>query len=248
MYGKTLDEWCMVAIWSNECVAHQVFVCETKEHADRLAPIAEKYGVELVVRPPDMLHPANDTGGLPIRWGCDHAMEQERKRGGWYGLITTPFVITPCKRPGLYDEMRAHYIKSINNPDYQHNYPCVMGLMPNPQGWLWQDDGAGTSAQMVIGKSGRAEYNDMPNAYYGLLQHFIAASWSWFNFQDFVYSRAKVQGIGVYDVIPFPIAWWEDCHIDTEAEWEQAEWAFGKYLGGAAAMDRYLEYRAGWAK
>lgn len=247
MYGKTLDEWCMLAMWSNECIAHQVFVCETKEHADRLAPIAEKYDVELVVRPPDMLHPANDTGGLPIRWGCDKAMADARAKGEWYGLITTPFVVAPLKRPGLFDEMRTHYIATINNPDYQHSYPCVMGMLANPPGWFWQDHGPGTSAEMVIGNTGRAEYNDMPRAYYGVLQHFIASSWAWFNFQDFVMSRAKVTGIGVYDVIPFNVAWWEDLHIDTQDQWDVAEWAFGKYLGGVEAEDRYREYRNGWA-
>jgi hypothetical protein len=247
MYGKTLDEWCMMAMWSNRCIAQQVFVCETKPHADRLASIAEKYGVDLVVRPPDMLHPVNDTGGLPIRWGADWAFDEARKKGEWFSLITTPFVVSPCKRPGLFDEMVEHYRTTINNPDYQNGYPCVLGVVKDPQGWFWQDRGPGTPVEMVVGNTG-VSFNAAPNSYIGNIQHLIAASWAWLNFQDLVSSRAPITGLGLFSAIPFPIKWWEDCHIDTQDEWDWTEWAFGKYLGGKDAEDAYKAYRETWAR
>jgi len=246
--GKTLDEWCMIQMATNRCIARQVFVCETKAHVERLIPIAKRWGVELIVRPRDMLHPANDTGGLPTRWGVDWAMEEARDQGDWYGLTTTPFVVTPCRRPGLFDELHAYYLTEINNPDYQYGYPCVMGMVPDPVGWFWEDRGPGTPAQMVLGQTGRAEFNQLPRAYTGIMSHWIAASWAWTHFQDFVMSRAKVKGLGEYDVIPFRVEEWEDLHIDTEEQWQRAEYEFLRHFGGSGeeAEKRYLEYRKTW--
>jgi hypothetical protein len=237
----------MVQMWSSKCVAKQVFVCETKEHAARLVPLAEQYNVELVVRPPDMLHPVNDTGGLPIRWGVDHALAEARKTGEWYGLITTPFVVSPCRKPGLYDALHAAYIERVNNPDYQSTYPCIMAMAPNPQGWFWQNQGGDSPVKMVVGNTG-VSYNTTPNSYYGLLQHFITATWAWLPMMDLTNTRAAIEGVGLYAAMPFDIQEWEDCHIDTEEEWARAEYEFGKHIGqGPDAIELYYNYRKGWA-
>ena len=55
MCGKTLDEWTMIQLWSSKYVSRSVFVCETEKHRERLAPLAEKYGADLMVRSPELL-------------------------------------------------------------------------------------------------------------------------------------------------------------------------------------------------
>ena len=239
-HGKTLDEWCALQMWSNQCVARQVFVAETPDHANRLQALLGRYDVEVISRPAGMLHPICDTGGLPIRYGVDYAFKT-----GWYPLITTPFVVSPCKRPGLFDEMVSHYLRVVKAPDWERSMPQVMAMTPNPSGWFWQDSGEATPAEMVVSKTG-ISFNETPRAYYGVLQHFVAASWSWRSLQSLVETRAPIQDLGKYSVYPFPIADWEDCHIDTEEQWTRAEWEFQRNILDKLGPDCYQNYRRTW--
>lgn len=235
--GKTLDEWCAIQMWSNQCIARQIFVAETPDHATRLQALLGKYDVEVISRPRGMLHPVCDTGGLPIKYGVAHAFKT-----GWYPLITTPFVVSPCRRPGLYDDLVAHYLKMVKNPDRETGQSQVIAMVKDPPGWLWQDRGEGTQAEMVLPKTG-VSFNDYPNAWTGCLQHFVAASWQWLAFGTVADSRAPIPNLGVYSVYPYPIEDWEDAHIDTEEQWQRAEWQFQHNVLDKLGPDCYQEYR-----
>jgi hypothetical protein len=231
-HGKTLDEWTMLQLWSSKSISKAIFVCETMEHADRLEPMAAKYGVELMVRPKQMLHPLNDTGGLPIVWAYKQAMERT-----FYTLVTCPFVVSPCRPPGFFDEMTAFYCKTFGNPDWIYGYPQVTGGYSSYL-TLFDVDKDGRATQ--VSKS-HLNYNPMLRV--SALNHALMATW-WYEAQ-LVFERGR------RDLSVSPIIWeiepWMDIHIDTEDQWKEAEFWFGEKIL-SKGEDCYERYRSTWAQ
>ncbi len=230
--GKTLDEWLMLQLWSSKYLGKAVFVCETEEHVRKLSPLAQKYDIRLLVRPRDMLHPANDSGSLPISWAVEQIFKEE-----WFSLITTPFVVSPCRPPGFFDMMVEVYLAWISNPDFQMKAPMIIGGYETDIS-LWQ-----ISKTQQRGKQlGLSYLNRNPEIMGSITNHWIAASW-WYRAKVILdYSRHDLS----FEPIFFKIEPWMDTHIDTEDHWEEAEYWFGKKILNQGS-DCYEQYREKWA-
>jgi hypothetical protein len=236
--GKTLDEWTMLQLWSSRSVTRKIFVCETQEHANRLSPLADKYGVELMVRPRQMLHPLNDTGLLPVSWAFKEATKRE-----YYSLFINPaFVITPCRPPGFHDEMVAFYLKTFGNPDYILGVPSVLAGFSSDLESYELKEGRGH----ILGS---AYYNRNPIKRVSRGSHAICAGWYYESQVLMQLSRHytmcehefSMAGDVMWDIEP-----WMDIHIDTEDEWKEAEFWFKEKIL-SQGEDCYERYRKNWS-
>lgn len=231
--GKTLDEWTMIQLWSSKYVGRALFVCETEEHAKRLHPLAEKYKIELVVRSKELLHSSNDSGSLVTFEAIQYAL-----RTDYYSILTTPFVISPCRPPGFFDWMVDIYLKEIPNMDFSVGAPQVLG------GWqmdmsIWQLDKNRRAIQkgpLFLTKSDKFLASRS--------QHHISATWwhigamyKWFAHAD--------ENAGNYEPIMFEIEPWMDSHIDDEEDWDLTEYYFQKKIL-SKGENCYDEYRDTW--
>ena len=230
--GKTLDEWLMIQIWSSRTVIHGVFICETEAHRDRLAPMAEQYGITLMVRPRDMLHRLNDSGSIPTAW----AVEELCRGGEYYTLVTTPLVVAPCRPPGFFDHMVAEYCKVIETPDFQRGQPMLLGCY-NSDYSVFELDESRRARQL-----GTIYLNKNPINRATSMQHWLAALWwyrgqKWLEFSRHSFELAPM----VFDIEP-----WMDIHIDTEEDWDAAEFWFQKKIL-SKGEDCYETYRRSWA-
>lgn len=230
-HGKTLDEWLMIQLWSSKYCGKAIFVCETEAHRGKLQPMAGKYGVELIVRPREMLHPINDTGGLPIYCGIMHALKSD-----YYSLITSPFVVSPCRPPGFFDRMVEHYLRLIATcPDYERGRAWVMGAY-DLDGAMFELDEHSTGTQL-----GTVYLNKNPLSRFSTTQHWIAATWWYLASLPITVSRHDLSlRPKIFDIKP-----WEDIHIDTQDQWEWAEYWFGKKIL-SQGEDCYERYRETW--
>jgi hypothetical protein len=232
-HGKTLDEWLMIQLWSSRYCGKAIFVCETWEHSERLQPMADKYNVELIIRPKDMLHPINDSGSIPIWYAANRALYQD-----YYSLITSPFVVSPCRPPGFFDMMVEQYLKLIvNNPDYERGQAMVVGAY-EPDGALFEIDDKHTGKQQ-----GTVYLNKNPVLRFSTTSHWMAATWWWTSNYHIGTSRHDFKmKPKLFDIEP-----WQDIHIDTQDNWDWAEYWFGKKIL-SQGEDCYERYRATWAK
>ena len=226
--GKTLDEWTMLQLWSSKSITYSVFVCETHKHAERLAPMASKYGIELIVRPSEMLHPLDDSGSIPLLWSFRKAMAHRH-----YTLVTTPFVVCPCRPPGFFDDMAAFYRKTFGNPDFERGSPQVMGAYPLDTMMFSVQNGRGVEI-------GEPYLNYTAKYRYSVSNHTLMASW-W-------YEGNTILNNSRHELAISPILWdiepWMDIHIDTEEQWREAEFWFREKIL-SKGEDCYESYRRG---
>jgi hypothetical protein len=231
-HGKTLDEWLMIQLWSSKYLGRAYYVCETRSHLNKLAPLADKYDIELLVRPEGMLHPLADTGGLPITYGVKKALESE-----WFPLIQTPFVVAPCRPPGFFDRMVEAYLNAFGNPDYARNQMWVMGGYESDLAYFTVDD-EGVARQP---KDIELYLNRNPKVRVSTTQHWIGFTHWWDS-----YWRSAA---GRYDLTISPVIVniepWEDIHIDTQDNWDWAEYWFEKKIL-SQGEDCYERYRESW--
>jgi len=69
--------------------------------------------------------------------------------------------------------------------------------------------------------------------------------WAWLHTQSGLIM--KLSGLLDTGTYPFKVPVWTDVHIDTQEDWDLAEWYFGKYIGeGEMGYNRYVEYRKSW--
>lgn len=228
--GKTLDEWTMIQLWSSKSITHSIFVCETLEHAERLGPLARQYGVELMVRPEAMLHRLNDSGSIPIFWAYRKAT-----RENFYTLLTTPFVVAPCRPPGFFDDMVEFYCSRFGNPDFTTRHGAeVLGGYPSDITEFETVNGVGK-------QRGTPYINLNPEVRITQFNHWLRAAWYYEGMQMLANSR--------HDVSLSPVIWeiepWMDIHIDTEEQWQNAEYWFEKKIL-SLGDDPYRRYRETW--
>jgi hypothetical protein len=228
----------MIQLRTCKYVDRIVFVCETIEHAQRLGPIASKYNVKLYVRPQDMLHPVNDTGGLPIYWAAQEAFKDD-----WWSLVATPFNNTPCRKPGFYDEMVELYLQKVENPDWCPEAACVMAATKSDY-WIGNRDESG---RLRITNQDGYEYNVSPMRYHSGMNHFVAASWWWFSTAFMAFARTK-NSAAIYSPFIYDIENWEDIHIDEEEDWEAAEFYFKTRILDVYGENGYEKYAETWRK
>jgi hypothetical protein len=231
-HGKTLDEWLMIQLWSSKYLGHAYFVCETLAHHDKLLPMADKYGIELLVRPEGMLHPIADTGGIPISWGVKKALERE-----WFPLIQTPFVVAPCRPPGFFDMMVEAYLAAFGNPDYCRGQMWVMGGYKADSAYFEVGaDGVGTQPTKEL------YLNQNPATRLSTTQHWVGFTHWW--------QAAWPLGAARHDLAISPVMVeiepWMDIHIDTQDQWEWAEYWFEKKIL-SQGEDCYERYRESWS-
>ena len=227
-HGKTLDEWCAIQVRASKYAGRHIFVAETEAHAEKLIYL-EQYGVEIWVRPKDMLHPLNDSGGVILHWATKKALAEE-----WYTLMTHPFVVSPCRGPGFFDRMVECYRNSFGNPDQTRGQMIVMGGCPTDQ------------AMFVKGKDGYgkqlgASYINADTSWrISYETHYMALSSWWMSFYE-VFASRMASG---FEPVIFDIAPWEDIHIDTEEQWREAEFWFREKIL-SKGEDCYESYRRG---
>lgn len=216
-HGKTLDEWLMLQLWSSKYLGRAYFVCETLAHRNRLEPLADKYGIELLVRPEGMLHPLADTGGVPIGWGVTQALKNE-----WFPLVQTPFVVAPCRPPGFFDMMAEAYMKKFKNPDYSPSQMWVMGGFESDLAFFGVgDDGVARQPKDV-----EVYLNRNPRTRLSTTQHWIGFTHWYTSYWPIPASRHDL------DISPVmvEIEPWMDIHIDTQDNWDWAEYWFEKKI------------------
>jgi CMP-N-acetylneuraminic acid synthetase len=236
MLGKTLDEWAMIQLRCCKYVDTIIFVCETMEHSMRLSPLAMDYDVKLMVRPQDMLHPINDTGGLPVLWAAQEAFKTD-----WWSFITTPFNCTPCRKPGLFDRMVEFYMTKVDNPDWTPGPACVMAGSKSDY-WFGHMDKSG---RVQPAQQEGVAYNVHPTRYQTMMNHHISASWWWIPTQILAFSRA-LESAALYPPWIYEIEPWEDTHIDKESDWEAAEYYLKTKILDVYGEDCYERYRDTW--
>lgn len=230
--GKTLDEWTMLQLWSSKYLGEAVFICETLEHKHSLEPLGTKYGVRLLVRPWQMLSPVCDSGAIPVSWAADHVL-----RDRYYDLVTTPLVVSPCRRPGFFDYMTEEYLRLFRlAPDRERGELWVMGGH-NADAISWEVDKNGRGRQL-----GTEYYNALDNSMVSMAQDWMGATHWW---KAFCQVRDSRHSLGFSPKI-FEIEPWEDVHIDTEADWTLAEHWFKEHIL-SKGEDCYERYRASWA-
>jgi hypothetical protein len=231
-HGKTLDEWTMIQLWSSKYLGKAIFVCETEMHKMKLQPIAIRYGVELIVRPREMLHPINDTGGLPIYYGIIHALKTD-----YYSLISPAFVVSPCRKPGFFDNMVENYLELVaSNPDFERGQALVVAAS-EIDGAMFEQDESGVWQQL-----GSVYLNRNPKTRLSIMNHWMGATWWYIASLPVTVSRHDLSlHPKLYDVEP-----WEDIHIDTEDQWDAAEYWFGVKILNKLGKDCYERYRASW--
>ena len=230
--GKTLDEWTMIQVWSSKYAGKHVFVCETEAHAEKLRPIADKYGVVLYVRPRDFLHPLNDTGGVPLTWATEKALAED-----YHTLLTHAFVVAPCRPPGFFDRLAMEYEKRVGNPDYFYTQMWVMGGHGTDSAYFETDENS-------VGRQiGKVYLNSNVRARLSTTQHWMASSHWW--------RAAAPLGAARHDLTLTPIIVdiepWMDIHIDTQDQWDWAEYWFKKMIL-SRGEDCYERYRDEWKK
>lgn len=233
--GKSLDEWTMIQLWSSRCISRAIFLCETEAHAERLRPLAEKYGIELMVREKELLHPHNDSGSLVLTAALVKVLAKE-----YYSLIMTPFVISPVRPPGFLDELTDEYLSRsfAYGGDFTYRAPSILC------GWqsdlsLWELDKNG-----VADKVGPLSLIEQPQYLFSKSQHWVAATW-WYIGQMLKWFARDGANPGDYKPMMWEIPWWYDLHIDHEDDWEEAEyWFKAKIL--SRGEDCYERYRETW--
>ena len=213
-------------------------VTETEEHTERIRPLVEKYGGELVCRPPAFLHPLEDTGGRPLRWGLAHMVE----RHGPYNLVIQNFVVNPVIPPGMFDRAVDRFLELVPNlEDLRGPANMIPSCYPIESFREEREDGRlywigpfsmNTSKTTKRSKSTEGwtvstpEYNDFA----WLMSYSGYTGW-----------------LNNYGQLRFDVPVWTDMHIDTEEEWTLAEFYFGKYIGvGDEAFEKYAAYRRTW--
>lgn len=231
-HGKTLDEWCMIQLWSSKYLGKAFFVCETEAHRDKLSAMAERYGIELLVRPREMLHPINDSGSMPIVYALDYAL-----RDTYYSLIMTPLVVSPCRPPGFFDMMVEEYLRLFpGNPDAARKQCWAMGAC-DIDGILFEIGEDGHAREL-----GEDYLQKNPRLRFTTTQHWIGATWWYVRFRELFDSRHDFSFTPkLFDIEP-----WMDIHIDTQQHWEWAEYWFAKNIL-SKGEDCYAEYRATWS-
>jgi len=233
--GKTLDEWTMIQLWSSKHISRAVFVCETEKHALRLSFLAKKYGIELMVRDKELLHPHNDSGSVVVTHALTRILTKE-----YYSLLMTPFVISPVRPPGFFDMFVEEYLTRAaeSGGDFTFSAPTLLG------GWqadisLWSLDEAGVST-----KVGPRMLTRQANYLFSCSQHWICATW-WHLGQMAKWFARDDSDAGDYHGMMLEIPQWTDIHIDTEDDWEQAEYWFQKKIL-VKGEDCYHKYRESW--
>jgi len=219
----------MLQLWSSRRITHSVFVCETEEHAGKLELLACKYGVELIVRPPEMLHPLDDSGSIPVFWAFRKAIAER-----YYTLVTMPFVVAPCRPPGFFDDMVTFYCKTFGNPDFIHDSPQIMGGFRSD---LTPYDVSGGRGKQIW----TPYLNLNPDLRMSCTNHVLMASW--------YYEAQTTLQNSRHDVTITPVIWdiepWADIHIDTEDHWKEAEFWFREKIL-SKGEDCYEKYRKSW--
>lgn len=239
-HGRTLDEWFCIRAWSSECMTDFCLVTETEEHTERIRPMVEKYAGQLVCRPEVLLHPMEDTGGKPLRWGLHKIIE----KNGPYNLVIQNFVVNPVLPPGLFDRAVKRFLELVPNlEDLKGPANMVPACYPIESFTEEREDGRlywsgprimNTSKGTTRWKStmgwtvSTPEFNDL----------------AWM----LSYSGLVLRAADLFDGnLKFEVPVWTDMHIDTEDEWDLAEWYFGKYIGiGNKAFEAYDAYRRTW--
>jgi hypothetical protein len=230
-HGKTLDEWCMIQVWSSKYAGKHIFVCETENHAEKLRPLAEKYGVIIYVRPRDMLHPLNDSGLVPLAWATRKALSQD-----FHTLITHPMVVNPCRPPGFIDRFVEIYQEKISTFDWYRTDMRVIGAYAGDFACFELNDAG------IITQPGTPYINNNERSRFSSTSHWIASSVWWDSFYHLVAGRSNLNISGVVaDIEP-----WEDIHIDTQEQWEWAEYWFAKKIL-SQGENCYERYRESWA-
>lgn len=231
--GKTLDEWLMIQLETSRCVRKSIFVAETLDHAERLERMVldRKFSkIAIVPRPRDMLAPINDSGAIPINWAVEREFQFD-----WFTFISSPFVVSPCRPPGFFDNMVEEYQLVMSNPDYTRGSAIVCGGYPTDQ-MLWDKTDGGWVQR------GIPYLNRSPQTRGSITNHWLAASW-WYRANAILAaSRHDIAfNPSIFDIEP-----WMDIHIDTEEDWDAAEFWFQKKIL-SKGEDCYETYRRSWA-
>jgi hypothetical protein len=231
-FGKTLDEWCAIQVWSSKRAARHVFVAETEAHKEKLLYLHDRYGCDIFVRPKGMLAQMADTGGVPLVWATNKALAEE-----WHPLVTQPFVVSPCRPPGFFDRMTEEYLKAFPNPDTSRTQMWIMGGCETDFAYFIKDgNGVGNQPKDI-----ELYLNRNTAARVATTQHWMGFSHWWVHYQGIAAGRHDLTiSPTLYDIPP-----WQDIHIDTADNWEWAEYWFGKKIGGIEAYEQYRETWAG---
>jgi hypothetical protein len=232
-HGKTLDEWLMIQLWSSKYLGKGVFICETTNHYEKLSPMADKYGIELCVRPEQMLTPICDSGAIPIDWASRKFLTND-----YWSLIMTPLVVSPCRPPGLFDFMVEEYQRIFSvAPDNERSEMWIVGAS-DVDGTNFEVDDDATGHQV-----GTDYINKLSAARFSTTQHWIGATHWWRAYCTIRDARHDIKFTPkVFDIEP-----WIDIHIDTQDQWDQAEYWFGKKIL-SQGEDCYERYRETWSK
>jgi hypothetical protein len=236
LHGKTLDEWKMLQLWSSKYLGKALFVCETEAHKERLQPLADKYDVELFVRPAELLHPINDSGSYVTWAGLQHALKTR-----YYTFLMMPFVVAPCYPPGLIDWLVDEYLRIMPGIDIPQGAGAILGGYPTDvTGYsMWVEEDKGFYRRIAP--------NPLePLRRYMMLNSQIAL-WSTRMYEGMMYKWfARGDKLcGEYQPKIVEIEPWMDIHIDTESDWEAAEYWFGKKIL-SKGENCYVEYRNTW--
>jgi hypothetical protein len=230
-HGKTLDEWCAIQCWSSKHLGRHIFIAETEAHAKKLQYLTDKYGATVWVRPRDMLHPLNDSGGIILMWATAKALAEE-----WYTLVTHPFSVAPCRPPGFLDSMVSSYVWNVGPPDYRGHQIVVAGS--ETDGSMMLMDLANVGTQL-----GEAYVNKDLRLRFTKWNHFMALSHWYTPGYSIITSRhdTTLKPV-IMDIEP-----WIDCHIDTQDQWDEAEFWFGKKIlsQGEDCYERYRQSSQG---
>jgi hypothetical protein len=174
-------------------------------------------------------------------------MREMEKRHGPYNAIISSFVVNPCMPPGIFDRAVDRFFEVAMDSEMYHGLPVLEPMCYPVECWKEEaEDGLAYPVGSLMANSSKVK-GRWKSTFGWNVTRSDYDEWAWMLTQagwvlPWVDVFRKYSGTHVFEV---PV--WTDVHIDTEDEWDLAEWYFGKYIGeGEVGYNAYRDYRNTW--
>lgn len=232
--GRTLNEWWAIQSWASKEITHSVMVGETPEHAGRLQDQLRPYDVIAISRPASMMHVSQDSGGYPTNWGYEWA----KRTFGNFNYVICDFVVNPLRPPDFFDRLVLAFDEKFKGSPDAATPPFIMATAARTDHAYYLLDGDRLIPQYVS-PIGNSRY--WPT-YEGISVSSISTAgvyeWGRVAFESGVSMLKPLPGPWLFETEP-----WQEVHIDTPDQWDEAEFWFKKKIGG---IEAYESYRRTW--